>query len=96
MKKQSLLFFLLCLLFVGCTDTDVPLNGHIETTEEGSSTFILKGFEDASSGFNVFQPDGFDHPFYIQDKKFVGSAWRFVVAGNGALVDMGQTPADEE
>ena len=56
MKKLSLMFLLLVagLFFTACgDDSDVPANGYIETTEEGSATFILKGYEDASDGFNV-------------------------------------------
>lgn len=53
-------------LFTACgDDSDVPANGYIETTEEGSATFILKGYEDASDGFNVFEGEGFEKSFYI-------------------------------
>lgn len=51
MKKLSLMFLLLVagLYFTACgDDSDVPANGHIETTEEGSATYVLKGYEDAS------------------------------------------------
>lgn len=55
MKKLSLMFLLLAagLCFTACgDDSDVPANGYIETTEEGSATFVLKGYESASDGFN--------------------------------------------
>ena len=58
MKKLSLMFLLLVagLYFTACgDDSDVPANGYIETTEEGSATYVLKGYEDASDGFNVFE-----------------------------------------
>lgn len=49
MKKLSLMFLLLVagLYFTACgDDSDVPANGYIETTEEGSATYVLKGYED--------------------------------------------------
>jgi len=61
MKKLSLMFLLLVagLYFTACgDDSDVPANGYIETTEEGSATYVLKGYEDASDGFNVFEGKG--------------------------------------
>lgn len=48
MKKLSLMFLLLVagLYFTACgDDSDVPANGYIETTEEGSATYVLKGYE---------------------------------------------------
>ena len=85
MKKLSLMFLLLVagLYFTACgDDSDVPANGYIETTEEGSATFVLKGYEDASDGFNVFEGEGFEKSFYILEKKFTGSAWNFVKAAS--------------
>lgn len=75
MKKLSLMFLLLVagLYFTACgDDSDVPANGYIETTEEGSATYVLKGYEDASDGFNVFEGEGFEKSFYILEKKFTG------------------------
>lgn len=96
MKKISLLLLLfVCIWNVSCeSDSNTPANGYIETTEEGSSTFIFKGYTDATAGFNVFEAEGFDRPFYIQDKKFVGSAWRFATAASGPLSAMNEIPID--
>ena len=96
MKKLSLMFVLaLGLCFTGCNDdSDVPANGYIETTQQGSSTVILKGYANSNEGFSVFETEEFTNPFYIQDKKFTGSAWRFVQAGEGALESMSGVPAD--
>lgn len=83
MKKLSLMFLLLAagLCFTACgDDSDVPANGYIETTEEGSATFVLKGYESASDGFNLFEAEGLDNSFYIEEKMFTGSAWGFVKA----------------
>ena len=97
MKKLSLMFLLLVagLYFTACgDDSDVPANGYIETTEEGSATYVLKGYEDASDGFNVFEGEGFEKSFYILEKKFTGSAWSFVKAASGPLSAMAEIPAD--
>ena len=97
MKKFSLMFLLLVagLYFTACgDDSDVPANGYIETTEEGSATYVLKGYEDASDGFNVFEGEGFEKSFYILEKKFTGSAWSFVKAASGPLSAMAEIPAD--
>lgn len=98
MKKLSLMLLLLAagLCFTACgDDSDVPANGYIETTEEGSATFVLKGYEDASDGFNVFEGEDFEKSFYIAEKKFAGSAWRFVKAASGPLSAMTEVPADD-
>ena len=97
MKKLSLMFLLLVagLYFTACgDDSDVPANGYIETTEEGSATYVLKGYEDASDGFNVFEGEGFEKSFYIMEKKLTGSAWSFVKAASGPLSAMAEIPAD--
>ncbi len=97
MKKLSVMFLLLVagLCFTACgDDSDVPANGYIETTEEGSATYVLKGYEDASDGFNVFEGEGFEKSFYILEKKFTGSAWSFVKAASGPLSAMTEIPAD--
>ena len=56
MKKiVRILGLLICIFFVGCESAnDVP-NGYIQTTEEGSSTLVLKGYESSSFGFSIFQ-----------------------------------------
>ncbi len=79
------------MLVVGCeSSTDLP-NGYIETTEEGSSTFVMKGYSNPSAGFNVLQPEGFEKAFYIRDKCFVGSGYSFQACGKGELDDISST-----
>ena len=96
-RKYHFMFLLAVSLgFTACDDdSDVPVNGYIETTEEGSSTFILKGYNSPSEGYNVFKPEGFGKPFYLKDKKFVGSAWSFVKTEGNQLSSMGEKPADD-
>lgn len=87
---------LVCMLIAGCESAnDIP-NGFIQTTEEGSSTLVLKGYEGSSSGFSVFQPEGFDKPFYIIEKKFYGAAYCFVKSGSYGLSDLSSLPGEDE
>ena len=93
MKKiVRILGLLICIFFVGCESAnDVP-NGYIQTTEEGSSTLVLKGYESSSFGFSIFQPEGFNKPFYIKEKKFYGSAYRFAKVGLHGLSELTSLP----
>ena len=97
MKKLSYILVLLISVWLGgCDDSSDALPyGYIETTQEGSSTMVLKGYENYTDGFNVFKAEGFDSPFYIQEKKFVGKAYRFAAVNDGKLTDMTEVPADE-
>lgn len=97
MKNVSFLYILILgMFFMGCDDTsNIPGdNLFIDTTEEGSSTFVFEGYTDVSEGFNVFEAEGFDKPFYIKDKQFVGSAWSFISAASGPLSEMKEIPFD--
>ena len=93
MKKiVRILGLLICIFFVGCESAnDVP-NGYIQATEEGSSTLVLKGYESSSFGFSIFQPEGFNKPFYIKEKKFYGSAYRFAKVGLHGLSELTSLP----
>ena len=97
MNKMLRIFSLLvCVFIAGCESVnDIP-NGYIQTTEEGSSTLVLKGYESSSFGFSVFQPEGFDKPFYIKEKKFGGSAYRFIKSGSCGLSDLSSLPETGE
>lgn len=96
MKKLSyLLLLLIGLCFGGCNPSETVSYGYIEITEEGASTFVLKGYEDVSQGFSVLEADGCDSPFYIKDRQFIGSAYTFLEGKSGKLSDMGDIPGDE-
>lgn len=97
MKKLSYILVVLISVWLGgCNDSSDALPyGYVETTQEGSSTIVLKGYENYSDGFNVFKAEGFDSPFYIQEKKFKGKAYRFATGKGGKLADMTEVPADE-
>lgn len=81
---------------VGCDDQNTIPNGYVQTTQEGASTLVLKGYENAALGFSVFQPEGFDSPFYIQDKKFAGNAYSFTQVAAARLDEMTTVPANVE
>lgn len=95
-KIVSIWGLLVCVFLVGCESVnDIP-NGYIQTTEDGSSTLVLKGYESSSSGFSVFQPEGFEKPFYIAEKKFCGLAYRFVKSDSYGLSDLASLPEASE
>ena len=58
-------------------DSDTPVNGYYETTDDDGTVLVLKGLVSWSDGFSVFKPDGFDSPFYILDGGFYGEAYLF-------------------
>ena len=95
MKKHLFILGLALALFnVGCDDQNTIPNGYVQTTQEGASTLVLKGYENAALGFSVFQPEGFDSPFYIQDKKFAGNAYSFTQVAAARLDEMTTVPAN--
>ena len=94
MKKQLFAFFFTVgLMFASCDEyNDIP-NGYIETTQENATTFVLKGYESSTQGFSVFQPDGFDAPFYIMNKQFVGNMYEFASASESRGSEMTRMPS---
>lgn len=97
MKKHLFILGLALTLFnVGCDDQNTIPNGYVQTTQEGASTLVLKGYENAALGFSVFQLEGFDSPFYIQDKKFAGNAYSFTQVAAARLDEMTTVPANVE
>lgn len=97
MKKLSYILVVLISVWLGgCNDSSDALPyGYVETTQEGSSTIVLKGYENYSDGFNVFKAEGFDSPFYIKEKKFIGKAYHFATGKGEKLADMTAVPDDE-
>ena len=79
MKKHLFILGLALALFnVGCDDQNTIPNGYVQTTQEGASTLVLKGYENAALGFSVFQPEGFDSPFYIPSNPQLSSSASFL------------------
>ena len=96
MKKiLSLLTLALGLsVFTACNDEEVPANGYIAPTEDGSSTIVLKGYENTNTGFSVLQPANFTSPFYIKDKKLYGEKYNFILTTDTNLKEMNTVPED--
>ena len=97
MKKYIFLLGVsLGLLTTACDSQNTIENGYIETTQEGASIVTLKGYQNTSSGFSVFQPEGFYSPFYIKDKQFYGNVYRFVKTSSKRLDELKEIPLDAE
>lgn len=96
MKKieNILWLFVFLISIVACDDTDAPLNGYVETTQEGAETLVLKGYENANQGFSVFQPTDFESPFYITEKCFYGQKYVFAKASATRLDAMTEIPVN--
>lgn len=58
MKKLSYLFLLLVGIWLaGCDDSsEASLIPEIIPTEQGSDTYVMKGYESSDNGFNVISP----------------------------------------
>lgn len=58
MKKLSYLFLLLVGIWLaGCDDSsEASLIPEIIPTEQGSDTYVMKGYESSDNGFNVYNP----------------------------------------
>ena len=96
MIRKYLLLALIGFCIASCEEAnDVP-NGYIEITQDGANTLVLKGYESASSGFSVFQPENFEAPFYIKDKQFYGDKYEFAVVNEKRLDEMPDSPENVE
>lgn len=101
MKNIAYLLILLAGVFVSsCDSNDALPYGYIETTETGSSTYVLKGYDNGAKpedfkGYNYFEADGFDKPFYILNKALVGESWHFAKAASGVLSGLTKLPAED-
>lgn len=96
MKLLNKLIYLCTLsaLLAACGEDQLPPNGYIETTEESSSTLVLKGYESYAAGFSVLQPAGFNSPFYLKDKAFFGKAYKFCSTQDKRLDAMNLVPEE--
>lgn len=74
MKKLSYLFLLLVGIWLaGCDDSsEASLIPEIIPTEQGSDTYVMKGYESSDNGFNVYKPKAIGTPFYISPKLLPG------------------------
>ena len=85
---------LLGWMATGCSDNEAIIIEN-EITQEGAVTLVLKGYESASEGFSICQPEGFTYPFYIQDRTFHGDVYWFVKSDAERLDAMQDIPVQE-
>ena len=88
MKKLSYLFLLLVGVWLaGCDDSsEASLIPEIIPTEQGSDTYVMKGYESSDNGFNVYKPKAIGTPFYIQSKAFTHLLLLIVSRWKGLLL----------
>lgn len=96
-KLLSLLLIPFALCMASCDDENTESNvatPTIENTVSGSSTFVFKGYESVSEGFNVFNTDSslITKNVYISNKQFKGDAYVFVLANETSLSEMTTVP----
>lgn len=90
----SVLILMACFqMLISCSEETHAPNGYIESTVEGSSVCILKGYENPADGFTLFKPEGFESSFYIKDQMFTGGAFRFIKTTDQSLSAM-KEPVD--
>lgn len=94
MKKLSYLFLLLAGFWLaGCDDvSDASLIPEIVPTEQGSETYVLKGYEAENEGFNVYKPRNVGAPFYIKSKSFTGRNYAFAPVSGESLKELAAIP----
>lgn len=103
MKKYwRILFLSACLTVVSCGKDDIesmfpepevpepeqPVKPEIELTEEGSLTFVMKGYESDGADGGTLQPEGFPVSIGIKDKSLQGTSCKFALSAARKLVDM--------
>ena len=95
MKKLSYLFLLLVGIWLaGCDDSsEASLIPEIIPTEQGSDTYVMKGYESSDNGFNVYKPKAIGTPFYIQSKAFTGRNYAFAPVNSEALEGLTVVPS---
>ena len=73
MKKLSYLFLLLVGIWLaGCDDSsEASLIPEIIPTEQGSDTYVMKGYESSDNGFNVYKPKAIGTPFLYPVQSFL-------------------------
>lgn len=95
MKKLSYLFLLLVGIWLaGCDDSsEASLIPEIIPTEQGSDTYVMKGYESSDNGFNVYKLKAIGTPFYIQSKAFTGRNYAFAPVNSESLEGLTVVPS---
>lgn len=96
MKKHYFFLFATILVWlVSCDsegDSNVKPNGYIETTQEGAKTFVLKGYENPTSGLSFLQPEGYSSSISVLGKEFSGDGYSFMPVAEKRLDAMSVAP----
>ncbi len=97
MKKISYLFLLLAGFWLaGCDDaSNASLIPEIIPTEEGADTYVMKGYNAASDGFNVYKPQTIGKSFYIKSQAFTGRNYAFAPVAGESLKELTAVPSAE-
>lgn len=93
--KHLLLYFLLSVMsitFASCDDEQEKPNGYIEQTEAGSITIVAQGYISAAQGFNTIKPAGLRYPFYIDEQKWAGQAYKYIATSAKRLDNIAEAP----
>lgn len=69
-------------------DPEQPVKPEIELTEEGSLTYVMKGYETEATDGGALQPEGFPVAIGIKDKSLQGTSCVFASSAARKLVDM--------
>lgn len=78
----------------GCDDSsEASLIPEIIPTEQGSDTYVMKGYESSDNGFNVYKPKAIGTPFYIQSKAFTGRNYAFAPVNSESLEGLTAVPS---
>lgn len=78
----------------GCDDSsEASLIPEIIPTEQGSDTYVMKGYESSDNGFNVYKPKAIGTPFYIQSKAFTGRNYAFAPVNSESLEGLTVVPS---
>ena len=87
MKQLSYLFLLLAGFWLAACDdsSDASLIPEIIPTEQGSDTYVMKGYEPTGNGFNVYKPKAIGAPFYIKSQSFTGRNYAFAPVSGESL-----------
>ena len=69
-------------------DPEQPVKPEIELTEEGSLTYVMKGYETEATDCGALLPEGFPVAIGIKDKSLQGTSCVFASSAARKLVDM--------
>ena len=101
MKYQYLSWLLpfICLVLCACggDSNGTATGGEDEpelTTEEGASIYILKGYSDASQGYNLLSISGWNDDIYLKEQSLAGKNITFQTSTAARLDAMGQPVVD--